>query len=228
MPDASPPPTASAPNRRRVLAIVICLVWLLAIPLTVAYDPLLRLAYHHLMDGLVGWTHASDLITHLVSLKFIAPLALLLVFLDRRLRYWFLVDVGAASAGQGIVEHALKHLFGRLRPDVAQGLSVFTGPHAKGGFGFPSGHALASFALAGVLSAWYPRWRWAFIVGAIIVCLARVQLDRHFFGDVMCGGFLGWYLALGVVTWRRRLIARSARRRAEKTQQEHNAPIPEA
>jgi membrane-associated phospholipid phosphatase len=216
--DASPsppPPTCPLPHGRTI-AIAVCLAWLVAIPLTVAYDPPLRQAYHHAMDGFVGLTQAAQVISDLVSPEFIAPVVLLLVILDRRLRYWFLADIAGASLGQGVVEHVLKHAFGRLRPEAAGGLSVFTGPHWDGRFGFPSGHALAAFALAGVLSVWYPRWRWVFIIGAIIVCLARVQLDRHFFGDVVFGSFAGWYLAIGIVTWRRRLIARRRARCADK------------
>jgi membrane-associated phospholipid phosphatase len=90
-------------------------------------------------------------------------------------------------------------------------MTVFRGPHWEHGFAFPSGHAFASFALAAVFCAWYPRWRWLFIVGAIAVALARVQLDRHFFGDVLFGAFLGWYMAWALVSWRRARTSRAGR-----------------
>lgn len=208
---------ARAAQRRRILAYVIFIVWLLAIPLTVLYDPALRQIYHHWTDGMGGLDTVAHLLTAFVSLKILGPLALLLVMLDRRARWWLLGDLAIVMTAESVGETLLKRLFGRLRPDnpAAAGMSVFQGPHWASGFGFPSGHAFASFALAAVFSAWYPRWRWLFIIGAMAVALARVQLDRHFFGDVVFGAFLGWYMAWALLNWRRTRTGKAGRGPAE-------------
>jgi len=76
------------------------------------------------------------------------------------------------------------------------------------GNSFPSGHATAAWALAALLTAYYPRWRWAFCVGAVAVCWARLQLGSHYPADVVAGGVVGWFVAQGLLAWMRRRRAR--------------------
>ena len=76
---------------------------------------------------------------------------------------------GLAVALAGIVDQLLKNLLCRARPNAAGAgaflamFPCFPAPYALASF--PSGHTTTAFALATVLSLWYPR-RWWVWVGA--------------------------------------------------------------
>ena len=96
----------------------------------------------------------------------------------------------------------VKQLFGRVRPIASDEHTVFLGPSLRdASYSFPSGHATAAFALAALMASYYPRWRYVFLAAALAVALARVQIDRHFFGDVLAGGVLGWYWSSWLIGW---------------------------
>lgn len=207
-------------RKKRVRAIAIALSWCLLIALTVRYDqPLMAWWNHHLGDSPVLDIIAYCL-TKLIAVHVLALLILLLSMFDRRVRWRLFTNTLWVMGAQGLLIEIFKHAFARLRPDRSLGVSIFCGPTlGDGEFGFPSGHATASFALAAIFAAYYPRWRWFFIIAAGFVSLARVQMGRHFFGDTLAGGVVGWYLAtlLLPVLWRRnrRLDqTREARQRA--------------
>lgn len=124
------------------------------------------------------------------------------------------VAVGALAVSLGV-----KALFGFPRPPgattatapawlpVALG-DTFRTAATDGGFGFPSGHALAATAvyggLATFLDVWTPRIR-RFVAAGLIVVISgtRLVLGVHYLGDVLGG------VALGLATlW---LLARIAR-----------------
>ena len=80
---------------------------------------------------------------------------------------------GLAVALAGIVDQLLKNLLCRARPNAATAgaflarFPCFPAPYALASF--PSGHTTTAFALATVLSLWYPRGRWAWGGGAVLV-----------------------------------------------------------
>jgi hypothetical protein len=65
---------------------------------------------------------------------------------------------------------------------------------------FPSGHATASFAVASVLAATFPRWRWAILSLAIAIAASRILRGSHFLTDVVGGAVIGH--AIGFVVAR--------------------------
>lgn len=69
-------------------------------------------------------------------------------------------------------------------------------PWFQGDFAsFPSGHATTAFVFAFWLGLLYGRLKWLWYLMAVGTCLARVRFRRHFPGDVMMGGALGWMVA---------------------------------
>jgi len=183
------------------------------VPVVLLNDRWIYEAYGRWVGGIVPLDWVAQFLTNVVVVKWVAVGSIVLVIADRRLRWWFLADVAMAMAAQASAVSLIKRLFGRLRPEAAGHLTIFQGPYAEhSAFGFPSGHAAAAFALAALLTAWYPRWRPAFIVAAILVCLARVQLERHFPADVLFGAWVGWVLGTSLVGWRQ---GRTRRRRSE-------------
>jgi len=97
-----------------------------------------------------------------------------------------------------ILELALKSVFDRQRPTEGHGNGEFeasTGPRYNSSF--PSGHAIETFALASVLAHEYPHKRWVKILAYTYaggVVGARLAANKHFPGDVLAGGAMGWFV----------------------------------
>lgn len=123
--------------------------------------------------------------------------------LVRKRRYRALVFSVGAVGGTMTFNLLAKYHFDRLRPDFYhqichEAVQQLTDPS------FPSGHTMASVALASTLGimCWRTRWRWvAWGVGllfALGVSWARLYLAAHYPSDVLAG-----WLATGawVGTW---------------------------
>jgi len=112
---------------------------------------------------------------------------------------------GLAVALAGIVDQLLKNLLCRARPNAATAgaflarFPCFPAPYALASF--PSGHTTTAFALATVLSLWYPRGWWAWGGGAVLVGWSRIVLGSHFPSDVLAGAVLGVAVVLGCARW---------------------------
>lgn len=110
----------------------------------------------------------------------------------------------------------LKGVVGRQRPYVE--------PRNSGSYGFlrgirggdqfrsfPSGHALAAFAVAAAVTsetaAWWPDATWviapAMYGGAAMVGASRMYDNRHWASDVIFGGGIGTFAGLKVVRYHR-------------------------
>jgi membrane-associated phospholipid phosphatase len=97
-----------------------------------------------------------------------------------------------------IIETLIKAATDRARPLEGNGKGGFwesTGPPWNASF--PSGHAINTFALASVFAHEYHRTWWvrALAYGyAVTVVGARLAARKHFPGDVVAGGAMGWFI----------------------------------
>lgn len=82
----------------------------------------------------------------------------------------------------GIAETALKRLTREKRPEGS-------------GYSFPSGHAVASFAVATMQSHYHPKQAPFWYAGAALISASRVTLRRHYVHDVLAGAALGYGIA---------------------------------
>jgi undecaprenyl-diphosphatase len=120
------------------------------------------------------------------------------------------IYLAVTGTGALILDPSLKTLVGRVRPVVADPVA-----HG-GGNSFPSGHALGSMVVYGMLTLVFlavvrNRWRgWFVALAAVIVVaigLSRIALGVHFVSDVLAGWLLGaaWICvtAYAFRVWRR-------------------------
>jgi membrane-associated phospholipid phosphatase len=80
---------------------------------------------------------------------------------------------------------------GRLRNDNAEG------DFFEGGRSFPSGHAIASWSLATVVTCQYGHRRWVPVLAyglAGLVSTSRLLERKHFPSDTFVGGALGFMI----------------------------------
>jgi len=117
---------------------------------------------------------------------------------------------GIAVALAGLANTLAKNVLCRARPSAADAGAFFVGfpcfPASYAQASFPSGHTATAFALATVLSLWYPRWTAAWLALAAVVGWSRVGLGSHFPSDVIAGAVLGSAVVLVLSRLRPRLV----------------------
>ncbi|BAL91761.1 putative phosphatase [Actinoplanes missouriensis 431] len=169
-------------------------------------------------DGLNRWASGSETVVAVLQqissaggrgfmIPLVALLVLMLIIRRRPRPALYLVVTGL---GAMILDPSLKALIGRVRPVVE--VPVATAP----GNSFPSGHALGSMVVYGMivlvfLPAVRRRWRPFFIGAAAVIVAAigftRIALGVHFLSDVLAGWLLGvaWISATAYAfrMWRR-------------------------
>ena len=95
---------------------------------------------------------------------------------------------------QSAVIYGLKFLIGRQRPILflEMGSKLSKGPGEILDPSFPSAHAVFSFAMAILLSHWFPRYRIIFFIIAGFIGWTRIYLGLHYPTDVIAGAILGY------------------------------------
>lgn len=107
----------------------------------------------------------------------------------------------------------LKYVFGRTWPAYGEPSFIFEGAYGfhpfHGGFdfgSFPSGHATAVGAIAGILWTYIPMHRAVYGGSVAAISILLLAGDFHFLSDVIAGVFVGISLsALVVNIWEHRL-----------------------
>jgi membrane-associated phospholipid phosphatase len=116
---------------------------------------------------------------------------------DDRFRETGLIGFEALIDSNLTVE-ALKLVAARARPLEGNGKGRFEDtPNGRWDSGFPSGHAITTWAMASVVAHEYPRPIIIPILAyglASTVVVARVGARQHFPGDVLAGSAMGWFI----------------------------------
>jgi membrane-associated phospholipid phosphatase len=123
----------------------------------------------------------------------------LLLALGTRLQFLFFAVLVPVLAGE-----VVKWIVGRGRPFAGGEANAFNFVHFAGTetyASFPSGHAIASFALAFAVTAVWPRARMAMMVYAVMIAISRLVLLAHHPSDVVAGALIGVVGAMFVQYW---------------------------
>ena len=154
--------------------------------------PIERAAFHA-VNGLPDWLYSPMLL-----FQYLGVLAMPLVVAVGALvvRRWRLAAALVLVVPLKLaLERAVKLLVQRERPGTTVPDAVLRGVHSAG-LSFVSGHAIITFAIAGLLGLVLPR-RWAVVAFVLATCnaVARVYLGAHNPLDVVGGAAVGLAIA---------------------------------
>ena len=101
---------------------------------------------------------------------------------------------GEAAINSFVVVEAMKYAAGRSRPNQDFGQGLF---FQNGGTSFPSEHAAAAWAVAGVIAHEYPGPLPKLLAYGLasVVSFSRIRARQHFPSDVFIGGIVGTMIA---------------------------------
>ena len=141
-------------------------------------------------NDLPSWLGPGFLVIMQLGNVLAAPTLALAALARRRVR--LAVDLAAAGLAAWLIAKVVKGIAQRPRPGAVLPNVIFRGaPDA--GYGFVSGHAAVSVALATAASPYLGR-RWRRLVWglAVVVCLSRAYVGAHFPLDVVGDAAVGW------------------------------------
>lgn len=164
------------------------------------FDAPVREAFYAIRSS--GLTAFAVVITNLSNKYFIIGGCLLLLIIPKT-RISYGIPVSAGALGTIILNHFIKDVVERIRPDVMMHLVTETG------YSFPSGHSINSMFCYGIM-IWLVRTnvkneRTANIltvllaVPMILVGLSRIYLGVHHPTDVLAGWCLGLFSICAVI-----------------------------
>ena len=113
---------------------------------------------------------------------------------NERKRRW-IIPLWLSIGISAIITKVIKMIILRDRPYVALGLELLSDAN---GSSFPSGHATAVFSTLAVLDKEFPRFKWFWLIFALLVAFSRIYLGVHYLSDVVVGGIIG--LTAGLFT----------------------------
>jgi undecaprenyl-diphosphatase len=150
-------------------------------------------AVFHAVNGLPGWLYQPMLVAQYLGVLVIPLVIAAAALLWRRWR--LAAALVLVVPCKLVLERVAKLLVHRQRPGTTVPDAILRGvPHV--GLSFTSGHAIITFAIAGLLVLVLPR-RWGVVALVLAACnaVARVYLGAHNPLDVVGGAAIGLAIA---------------------------------
>jgi len=100
-----------------------------------------------------------------------------------------------------VISYGLKFLIKRPRPfltfsDIQVLAIALKQSYLTWSTSFPSAHAMVVFSALPVLDKEFPRFKYVWLLFAIIIAFSRVYFGVHYLSDVLVGGMLGYGIGL--------------------------------
>jgi len=99
----------------------------------------------------------------------------------------------------GIVINIIKVIVARYRPPMLLEHNLYGFKTFDIGYlvnSFPSGHATTAFSVYVALALVFPKFKYFFIVIAILIASSRVLLTAHYFSDIIIGAMIGTFTSI--------------------------------
>lgn len=113
-----------------------------------------------------------------------------LIFGGKHGRITFVILILTVILTDQISSQIIKPAVGRLRPcKTLDWVNILV--NCSSGKSFPSSHAANSFGQAAIWLWRYPKYKWFFIVAAILISFSRVFVGVHYPFDILTGAAVG-------------------------------------
>lgn len=178
--------------------------WL--IPLVLFLLGLIALLFDEFLIEYIASLRSISLTNFFLGIEFISSTIIIIFFLIlisfffKKLRFPLVFSIGTTV----ILGFLLKFSFQRLRPYQEKIVplaseKLIEASHLIWNFSFPSFHAMLAFATFPIISNRFPKFRFVWLIFAILICLSRVYLGVHYVSDVLIGAAAGYILGnLGI------------------------------
>jgi undecaprenyl-diphosphatase len=104
-------------------------------------------------------------------------------------RYYFLfLSALSILIARGMITEIVRFFYPRLRPFDALNFKPLIS-HASNA-SFPSGHAVVLFIIVCLVFYLNKKWFWHFLIGVLVIGLARVYVGVHWPSDILAGALL--------------------------------------
>ena len=117
-------------------------------------------------------------------------------------REW-IIPLWVSLALSVAVSFILKFAIQRQRP-FQQGIVILLpvlekASHLTWNFAFPSFHAMLVFCAVPILSRQFKKFKYVWIVFAVLIAFSRIYFGLHFMSDVIIGGTIGYVLGMIII-----------------------------
>lgn len=127
----------------------------------------------------------------------------LLFFVSKGDKRRWIVPLWLTLLLSGLVSFILKFSIQRPRPFQAGIVSVMPllekASYFIWNFSFPSSHAMIAFCAVPILSREFPKFKYFWILFAVLVSFSRIYLGLHYLSDVIAGGLIGYLIGAIIV-----------------------------
>ena len=146
------------------------------------------------------WDSVFCFTTNYLTTVFLFLVMCFLILLSRKIRLFFSFVLSYLFTGGFVV--GMKWFIARPRPFEVLGLKLMNCidySFSSWNHSFPSWHAAFIFLFFPFLFYMYGKKAWIFLIFAVFYSVSRMYIGLHYFGDIVFGAILGYFIGLVAV-----------------------------